>query len=427
MKAIVDCNNFYCSCERLFQPHLDKKPVVVLSNNDGCIISRSDEAKELGVEMAGPYFLAKSLIQKHNISVFSSNYNLYGDLSWRVMETLRILFGKHKVEVYSVDEAFVDLSIFENEDLPGIAQKIREAVEVWTGIKVSVGIGPTKVLAKLANRLAKKDKQKTNCITVLNTDEKIMEALHKTPVSDVWGVGFQYAYKLKTIWGIETALQLRNMSEEFGKANLGGVVGARLIRELKGIVSKEMEEELVKKKMIATTRMFGSPVGNITDIKEAVATYTSRAAEKLRRQYCAAKVISVFVVTKDQDHMLNFKRTGTITSHTTLPVATSFTHELIKPAVGLVDTLYEEGQLYKKAGVMLSGIVPDKSVQGNLFLPGAKNCERKLMDMIDNINFSQRDDVLKFAASGTTRDWKMRQELRSPRYTTRWDELYKVS
>lgn len=426
MKAIVDCNNFYCSCERLFQPHLDKKPVVVLSNNDGCIISRSDEAKELGVEMAGPYFLAKSLIQKHNISVFSSNYNLYGDLSWRVMETLRILFGKHKVEVYSVDEAFVDLSIFENEDLPGIAQKIREAVEVWTGIKVSVGIGPTKVLAKLANRLAKKDKQKTNCITVLNTDEKIMEALHKTPVSDVWGVGFQYAYKLKTIWGIETALQLRNMSEEFGKANLGGVVGARLIRELKGIVSKEMEEELVKKKMIATTRMFGSPVGNITDIKEAVATYTSRAAEKLRRQYCAAKVISVFVVTKDQDHMLNFKRTGTITSHTTLPVATSFTHELIKPAVGLVDTLYEEGQLYKKAGVMLSGIVPDKSVQGNLFLPGAKNCERKLMDMIDNINFSQRDYVLKFAASGTTRDWKMRQELRSGRYTTRWEELYEV-
>jgi DNA polymerase V len=427
MKAIVDCNNFYCSCERLFQPHLDKKPVVVLSNNDGCIISRSDEAKELGVEMAGPYFLAKSLIQKHNISVFSSNYNLYGDLSWRVMETLRILFGKHKVEVYSVDEAFVDLSIFENEDLPGIAQEIREAVEVWTGIKVSVGIGPTKVLAKLANRLAKKDKQKTNCITVLNTDEKITEALHKTPVGDVWGVGFQYAYKLKTIWGIETALQLRNMSEEFGKANLGGVVGARLIRELKGIVSKEMEEELVKKKMIATTRMFGSPVGNITDIKEAVATYTSRAAEKLRRQYCAAKVISVFVVTKDQDHMLNFKRTGTITSHTTLPVATSFTHELIKPAVGLVDILYEEGQLYKKAGVMLSGIVPDKSVQANLFLPGAKNCERKLMDMIDNINFSQRDDVLKFAASGTTRDWKMRQELRSPRYTTRWDELYKVS
>jgi DNA polymerase V len=157
-----------------------------------------------------------------------------------------------------------------------------------------------------------------------------------------------------------------------------------------------------------------------------VATYTSRAAEKLRRQYGAAKIISVFVVTKDQDHMLNFKKHGTISSFTTLPAATSFTNELIKPAVELVDQLYEEGQLYKKAGVMLSGIVPDASIQGNLFLPGTTNCGRKLMDMIDNINFSQRDDMLKFAASGTTRDWKMRQELRSPRYTTRWEELFEV-
>lgn len=172
--------------------------------------------------------------------------------------------------------------------------------------------------------------------------------------------------------------------------------------------------------------MFGSPVGDINDIKEAVATYTSRAAEKLRRQHSAAKVISVFVVTKDQDHNLNFKKYGTISSSATLPAATSFTNELIKPAVELVNGLYEKGQLYKKAGVMLSGIVPDNSIQGNIFLSENKNCERKLMDMIDNVNFSQRDDVLKFAASGTTRDWKMRQELRSPRYTTRWDELFEV-
>jgi DNA polymerase V len=368
MKVIVDCNNFYCSCERLFKPHLDKKPVVVLSNNDGCIISRSDEAKKLGVEMAGPYFMAKPLIQKHNVSVFSSNYNLYGDLSWRVMETLRILFGKNNVEVYSVDEAFVDLSIFPPEDLQRIAEEIRETTETWTGIKVSVGVGPTKVLAKLANRLAKKDKQKTNCISVLNTDEKIIEALHKTPVADIWGVGSQYAQKLRTLWGIETALQLRNMNEEFGKTYLGGVMGVRLIRELKGVIAKKMEDELVSKKMIATTRMFGSPVGDINDIKEAVATYTSRAAEKLRRQNSAARIVSVFVVTKDQDHMLNFKKYGTITNHATLAVATSFTNELIKPAVELVDTLYEKGQLYKKAGVMLSGIVPDESIQGNLFL-----------------------------------------------------------
>jgi DNA polymerase V len=426
LKAIVDCNNFYCSCERLFKPHLDKKPVVVLSNNDGCIISRSDEAKKLGVEMAVPYFMAKPLIKQHNVAVFSSNYNLYGDLSWRVMETLRILFGKKNIEVYSVDEAFVDLSIFPAEDLQTIAMEIRQTVEEWTGIKVSVGVAPTKVLAKLANRISKKDKHKTQCVTVLDTEDKIIEALHKTQVGDIWGVGHQYAQKLKEQWCIYDALQLRNVSEEFAKTHLGGVVGARLIRELKGITSNEMEDELVNKKMIATTRMFGSPVGNINDIKEAVATYTSRAAEKLRRQYSAAKIISVFVVTKDQDHMLNFKKYGTISTYATLPIATSFTNELIKPAVALVDKLFEKGQLYKKAGVMLSGIVPDNSIQGNLFQSKSKNSERVLMNMIDNVNFSQRDDILKFAASGTTRDWKMRQELRSPRYTTRWNELYEV-
>jgi DNA polymerase V len=430
MKAIVDCNNFYCSCERLFKPHLDRKPVVVLSNNDGCIISRSDEAKRLGVPMAGPYFMAKPLIQKHDIAVFSSNYNLYGDLSWRVMETLRIMLGKKNVEVYSVDEAFVDLSIFPPGDLPAIAKEIRETVEQWTGIKVSVGVAPTKVLAKLANRLSKKNKEQTNCVMVLDTDEKIVNALRNTDIGDVWGVGYQYAKKLKDNWGIYDALQLRNVSEEFAHTYLGGVVGIRLIKELKGIATKEMEEELVSKKMIATTRMFGSPVGDIKDIKEAVATYTSRAAEKLRRQHGAAKVISVFVVTREQDHMIDFRsrhQSGTLSTYTTLPYATSFTNELIKPAVALVDQLYKKGTLYKKAGVMLSGIVPDSSIQGNLFLSETKNCERKLMDMIDNVNFSQRDDVLKFASSGTTRDWKMRQELRSGRYTTRWEEMYEIS
>jgi DNA polymerase V len=187
-----------------------------------------------------------------------------------------------------------------------------------------------------------------------------------------------------------------------------------------------MKDELVVKKMIATTRMFGSPVKNIGDIKEAIATYTSRAAEKLRRQRSAANTISVFVVPKEQSHNTYFRHGPTLSSYITLPVATSATNELIKPAVQLVDKLYEQGRIYKKAGVMLSGLVPDSTIQANLFLPDTKNCERKLMDMIDNINFSQRDDILKFAASGTTRDWKMRQELRSPRYTTRWEEMFVV-
>lgn len=376
--------------------------------------------------MAGPYFMAKPLIEKHDVAVFSSNYNLYGDLSWRVMETLRMIFGKQNVEVYSVDEAFVDLSLFPPGDLPAIAKQIRETVEQWTGIKVSVGVAPTKVLAKLANRLSKKDKEKTGCVLVLDTDDKVIEALCKTPVGDIWGVGRQYAEKLKEQWGIYDALQLRSVSEEFARIHLGGVVGARLIRELRGVASEDMEEELVNKKMIATTRMFGSPVGDIASIKEAVATYTSRAAEKLRRQHGAARVIHVFVVAKEENHQVSFNRGATHTGHVTLPEATSFTNELIKPAVSLVDKLYKPGTLYKKAGVMLSGIVPDNSIQGNLFLSETKNCERKLMDMIDNVNFSQRDDVLKFAASGTTRNWKMQQNFISDRYTTRWEELFEV-
>lgn len=423
MKGIIDCNSFYVSCERLFKPWLDDRPVVVLSNNDGCIISRSDEAKKLGIEMAGPYFLAKPLIEKHQVATFSSNYNLYGDLSWRVMETLRTLLGKNRVEVYSVDEAFVDLSPYSNEQLPAIAMEIRETVEQWTGIKVSVGVGPTKVLAKVANRLSKKDKLGTDCVMVIDTESKISDALRKTPVSEVWGVGNKYAKKLKEQWAIFDALQLRNISEEFARMHLGGVVGVRLIKELRGEQAKDMEEELIQKKMIATTRMFGSPVSEIRDIKEAVATYTSRAAEKLRRQYSAARMISVFLVPREQSHSINFRHGPVISNYRELEKATAITHELIKPAMDIVDQLYEKDKMYKKAGVLLSHLVPDESIQGNLFVTGNKNGERKLMDMIDNINFSQRDDVLKFAASGTVRDWKMRQELRSGRYTTRWDEL----
>jgi DNA polymerase V len=427
MKAIVDCNNFYCSCERLFKPHLDNKPVVVLSNNDGCIISRSDEAKAYGVQMAGPYFLAKPAIEKYNVATFSSNYNLYGDMSWRVMETLRIMLGKENVEVYSVDECFIDIDELDENKLQQLAINIRETVEEWTGIKVSVGIAPTKTLAKLANKLSKRNKEETHCVMVLDTPEKIATALERTPVADIWGVGRQYAEKLKEQFGIYDALQLQRMSEKFGNKYLGGVVGARLIRELKGISSGEIEEELITKKMIATTRMFGNPVKKIEDIKEAIATYISRAAEKLRRQNSAATIINVFVVPKEQStNDGRFRHGPSIGSYTILNIATSSTHELIKPALKLVDRLFEKGRLYKKAGVILSGIVPDTTIQGNLFVPEKLNGKRLLMDMIDNINFSQRDDVLKFAASGTKRNWKMRAELRSPRYTTRWGEMFVV-
>jgi DNA polymerase V len=330
------------------------------------------------------------------------------------------------VEVYSVDEAFLDLDGFEGKDLQQVALNIRETVEQWTGIKVSVGVAPTKVLCKVANHLAKKNKIATECVVVLNTKEKTVKALQDTPIGEVWGVGRKYAEKLRDMNAVFTAFDLTKRTEEWAHKNLGGVVGTRLIKELKGEPVNEMEKQLTDKKMIATTRMFGSPVKNIADIKEAVATYTSRAAEKLRRQQSAASIVSVFVVPKENSHNEYFRHGPTVSSYTTLPIATSSTNELIKPAVKLVDKLFERGRLYKKAGVMLSGLVPDASIQSNLFVPENKNCERKLMGMIDNINFSQRDDVLKFAASGTARDWKMRMELRSPRYTSRWDELFEV-
>lgn len=422
MRAIVDCNSFYCSCERLFRPDLENKPVVVLSNNDGCIISRSDEAKAFGIAMAGPYFKAKPLIEKHGVATFSSNYNLYGDLSWRVMETLRQLVGTDNVEVYSVDEAFLNLDFVAKSNLDEFALHIRKTVEEWTGIKVSVGVAPTKVLAKVANRLSKKNKVASNCVMVLDTKQKIDEALKKTSVDDVWGVGYQYAEKLKR-WQIYTAYDLSIKDIGWAAKQLGGVVGARLVRELKGIVSTSMEEQLTEKKMIATTRMFGEPVSDIKSIKEAVATYVSRAAEKLRRQNGAAKMISVFLVAKEENHNATFNRGATISSYTTLDKATSFTNELIKPAVEMAERLFESGRVYKKAGVMLSKIVPDTSVQGNLFLPDTKNRSKLLMDMIDNINFSQRNDILKFASSGTERNWKMQQNFHSPKYTSRWEDL----
>lgn len=425
MKAIIDCNSFYCSCERLFRPELQDQPVVVLSNNDGCIISRSDEAKALGVEMAGPYFKAKPLIEKYGVAAFSSNYNLYGDLSWRVMETLRMLLPPHAVEVYSVDECFVDLSHIHRQELAAFSMHLRETVEQWTGIKVSIGVAATKVLSKVANRLSKKNKEATNCVLVLDTPRKTEQALQRTPVEDVWGVGHQYSVKLRAM-NINTAYDLSIKEVAWAAKHLGGVTGARLVRELKGIESIQMMDELVNKKMIATTRMFGSPVKELKDIKEAIATYTSRAAEKLRRQHGAANTISVFVVPREQSHSTHFRHGPTVGSHIILPLATSCTHELIKPALALVERLYDPTKVYKKAGVMLSGIVPDSSIQGSLFAEPAANKSRMLMSMIDNVNFSMRDDVLKFASSGTTRNWKMRQELRSPRYTTRWEELYEI-
>ncbi len=427
MIAIIDCNSFYCGCERLFKPHLHNKPVVVLSNNDGCIVSRTDEAKALGVQMAGPYFQAKPFIDKYDVATFSSNYHLYGDMSWRVMETLRMLLGKDKVEVYSVDEAFLNLDEHEPESLRSLALNIRTVVEQWTGIKVSIGVAPTKVLSKIANHLAKKNKIATQCVVVLSSKAEINEALQSTPVGDVWGIGRRYAEKLVNDFALFTAYDLSRMTEAWARKNLGGVVGVRMVKELNCEPGTTMQEELTEKKMIATTRMFGKAATTLDEIKEAIATYTSRAAEKLRRQHSLAGSLSIFVVTKGQQTGEHFRHGPSFHLHSTLPLHTNHTQDLIKPAMKLATAIFRPGEIYKKAGVLLGDIVPATALQTNLFQEvDTSATASKLMQAVDNVNFAMRDDLVKFAASGTTRNWKMRSEFRSPRYTTRWEELYEV-
>jgi DNA polymerase V len=429
MFAIVDCNSFYCSCERLFRPDLHNKPVVVLSNNDGCIVSRSDEAKRAGIDMGAPLFESRQLIKEKKVAVFSSNYHLYGNISMRVMDTLRVLADDevHRcVEVYSVDEAFINVDHLPASHLQLFAEKLRDVVLAWTGIPVSVGIAPSKVLSKVANRIAKKDKQKTQCVMVLDNDEKVQQALMATDVADLWGIGRRYARKLKDLYGINTAWQLKHMPIEWARKNLGGIVGVRMIKELNGESCILLKNPLEKKKMIATTRMFGKPVFTLQEIKEAVATYTARAAEKLRRQNSAATTLDVFVVYNGIEGQPYTYEPKHLYNHFLLLKPTSDTAQLIKTALPLVESLYRKGAKYLKAGVVLGGLVPDDALQGNLFATSNVHQNRALMQALDNINFSMRDDMVKFAASGLSRNWKMRQEMRSKRFTTRWDELYLI-
>ncbi len=422
MKAIVDCNSFYAACERLFKPALHGKPVVVLSNNDGCIVSRTDEAKALGIRMAGPFYQNRKEIEENNVAVFSSNYHLYGDISNRVMDTLRIL--SPSVEIYSVDECFLDLNGIEPSKLYEYSLFLKHTTELWTGIPVSVGIAPTKVLSKVANRLAKKDKIGTRGVMVLQTPEQQMEALMRTEIEDVWGVGPAGSRKLR-MFNINTAWDLRNMNEDWVRNNLGGIVGVRLLKELKGMPCIDMKDPLTQKKNIATTRMFGKPVYELRELKEAVATYVTRATEKLRRQKSAARAISVFIVFNNRKINQEYEPTSRSLSFL-MPEATYVTHHIIAYAMALVERLYREGDKYIKAGVILSEIVPCGSVQFNLFTEPESAEVQKLMHIMDNINFGIRDDMVKFAVAGTTRNWKMRQEMRSQRFTTRWDELCEV-
>jgi DNA polymerase V len=413
--ALVDCNNFYVSCERVFNPKLEGKPIVVLSNNDGCVVARSNEAKALGIGMGVPAFEVEGIITKNNVEAFSSNYTLYADMSSRVMETLSTLTPD--IEIYSIDEAFLNLSSI-NCSLTDYGRKIQQAVKQWTGMPVSVGIGHTKTQAKIANSIAKKS-ARANGVMDLTSFDCLDEVLAETPVEKIWTIGIRTTIRLKRA-GIETALALRDTDINWIRQKFG-VVGVRTIYELKGICCYPLEHNPPVKKSITVSRMFGKPVESIDELKEAIASYASRAGEKLRQQHLAASIITIFVTTS------RFTIRRYFNSHTLeFPVATNDTMEIIRAALLCMERLYRRGFAYKKAGIIFNALVHEERVQKNLFDNIDREKSRRLMKVIDAVN-ARPDCSVRWAAEGLNQAWKVEFKRRSKRYTTCWDELPEVA
>jgi len=412
--ALVDCNNFYASCERVFNPKLERQPVVVLSNNDGCVVARSNEAKALGIGMGVPEFQIRPLLDAHDVQVFSSNYALYGDMSQRVMACLEQFCPD--LEMYSIDEAFLGLSGFTSRDLTDYGHTIRATVKRWTGIPVSVGIAETKTLAKVASRVAKRTPD-TGGVFDLRTCPDRDALLGRFAVEDVWGIGANYA-RFLTQHGITTALQLRHADDQFIRTHMG-VVGLRLVMELRGMSCLDVEQCPVPKQGITCSRAFGTMVGTLAEMEEAVSSYTTRAAEKLRAEHLAATVLTVFL------HTNPFQDTPQYYNALTrkLPVATDSTPELIRSAIEGIRTIYRTGFLYKKVGIMLTGLVPASQVQTDLFDQHDRARSKKLMTALDSINNRFGSGTLHYASNGITKAWRTQFRHRSPAYTTNWDDL----
>ncbi|KPK28607.1 MAG: SOS mutagenesis and repair protein UmuC [Desulfobacterales bacterium SG8_35_2] len=415
MFGLIDCNNFYVSCERLFRPDLKARPVVVLSNNDGCIIARSEEAKALGIGMGAPYFKQERFIRKHDVAVFSSNYALYGDISQRVMDVLMHL--EPDVEIYSIDEAFVRLPAGKQDDLENWGRFLKTTVQKHTGIPVSIGFGPTKTLAKIANRFAKKDPAAAGMF-VISEQQPLEYLLTAVPVDDIWGIGRRHAARLKK-HSIHTALELANCADIWIRQQLT-VTGLRTAMELRGIPCITLDKAGPAKKSICTSRSFGQPVHTLEDLQEAVATYTAQAAYKLRNKCLRASVIDVFIRTnsfKKNEPQYCSRKTFTLSA------PSSHTATLIKIALASLKAIYRPGYRYQKAGVLLNGLVPENREQLCLFQTPVPGGETSLMNAVDKINRRWGRDTIQSAAAGLDKDWHFRQMKKSPAYTTSWLEL----
>jgi len=418
--ALVDCNNFYVSCERVFNPKLNNVPVVVLSNNDGCVVARSEEAKALGITMGIPYFKVKGIIESNNIRVLSSNYVLYGDMSERVMNLLAKFTPN--IELYSIDEAFLDMKDISVNDYTAYGKEIRKTIFKNTGIPVSVGIARTKTLSKIANEYVKHNPRLNGVFDIVDFP-KMDKLLAHVPIHEVWGIGGAFGRMLMNR-KILSAKDFRDASEFFIKDKMG-IIGLRTKYELQGLSAVSLDEVLEPKKAIMSSRSFGMYVSELSELSEAISQYTIRAAEKLRQQQSCCNSINVFVMTNhykltDKQHAEN----KTIT----LPEPANYTPELIKYAVFLLRKIYKPGYNYIKAGVLLGNIVPETPVQLNAFLVNRDHDKRnRIMKAMDNINKTFGRDSLKVASSGIAQDWAMKRQHISQRYTTNWNELLTVN
>ena len=416
MYALVDCNNFYCSCERVFNPSLNRRPVIVLSNNDGCAVARSEEAKALGIEMGSPVHMIRKLVENNNVAVFSSNYTLYGDMSNRVMNILSSFVPA--IELYSIDEAFLDLSSPTYHAPDNLAAEIRHTVASYTGIPVTVGIAPTKTLAKMANRFAQKKPGDTGFHWVRDR-AMAGEMLAATPVQEIWWIGKQHARFLEKNKCF-TAADLANAPSEWIRKNMT-VVGERLLKELNGIPCHPLQNETTVKKNICTSRSFGKLVTDGGQLSEACATYTSGCARKLRQQGSCARKLQVFIQTnvhRTQDEQYY----GSVTIP--LAVATNDTPELLKYALKALGIIYRPGMNYLKLGVIVQDLVPENEVQTGIFDMADRQRNKKLMACMDGINTVFGRDAVRVSTQGYARRWKLKAAMLSPCYTTRITDLY---
>ena len=415
MFALIDCNNFYASCERVFQPHLNGKPVVILSNNDGCVIARSNEAKSLGIPMGAPAFKYKEIFQKNKVQIFSSNFTLYGDISNRVMSIISRYVPD--VEIYSIDEAFIKFDGFSEDEANKKCSDIIKTIFKWTGIPVSIGLAPTKSLAKVANRIAKKYSARTNGFYSINNNEKRIKALKNISTGDIWGIGFQNEKKLLKV-NVKSGMDFVNLPDQWVKKNMS-IIGLKLKKELEGIPTLNIEEGKIDKKSIATTRSFESEISSLTDLIERITTFSVVASKKLRRQNSECNMISVFIRSnpfKQTDDKYHFSLTGS------LPFSTNSSIEISKFAVKLLTKIYSKNKLYKKAGIILMGLSPQSSHQFSLFDQNIDK-QKKLMRSIDNIDNKYGLYKVRLASQDQKRILKMKRQKLSRNYTTEIDEV----